>query len=127
MSGSDRCAGGRRALLPLPVIPAREVGAIVGAPAFGALLRATGDAQGQLEHARQAIRRDFAAIPCRDDPEPGLAAGSIEPKDGFKYAFDNGADFICVGMYDFQVVDDANMALTAIKDTKNRVRPWRAV
>ena len=27
-----------------------------------------------------------------------LAAGAIEPKDGFKWAFENGADFICVGM-----------------------------
>jgi NAD(P)H-dependent flavin oxidoreductase YrpB (nitropropane dioxygenase family) len=40
-----------------------------------------------------------------------LAAGSIHPKVGFKYAFENGADFVCVGMYDFQVVEDANFAL----------------
>jgi uncharacterized membrane protein YphA (DoxX/SURF4 family) len=56
-----------------------------------------------------------------------LAAGAINPRSGFKYAFRNGADFICVGMYDFQVVDDANFALAAINDTQNRVRPWRAV
>lgn len=53
-----------------------------------------------------------------------LAAGAITPEDGFKYAFDNGADFICVGMYDFQVVDDCNIALNAIKNA-NRIRPWR--
>jgi len=35
-----------------------------------------------------------------------LAAGAIEPKQGFPFAFNNGADFICVGMYDFQIVDD---------------------
>lgn len=68
----------------------------------------------------------------KDLPQPWiafkvLAAGAINPRSGFKYAFRNGADFICVGMYDFQVVDDANIALTAIKDTRNRVRPWRAV
>ncbi len=56
-----------------------------------------------------------------------LAAGAINPRSGFKYAFRNGADFICVGMYDFQVVDDANIALAAIDATRNRVRPWRAV
>jgi len=56
-----------------------------------------------------------------------LAAGAINPRSGFKYAFRNGADFICVGMYDFQVVDDANIALAAVNDTQNRVRPWRAV
>ncbi|HBL75550.1 MAG: hypothetical protein A2W90_05430 [Bacteroidetes bacterium GWF2_42_66] len=53
-----------------------------------------------------------------------LAAGAIQPKDGFQYAFDNGADFICVGMYDFQVVDDTNIVLNTLENL-NRVRPWR--
>lgn len=39
-----------------------------------------------------------------------LAAGAIAPEDGFSYAFKNGADFICAGMYDFQIVDDVNIA-----------------
>ncbi|HLN72840.1 MAG: DoxX family protein [Methylococcaceae bacterium] len=52
-----------------------------------------------------------------------LAAGSIEPKDGFKWAYDNGADFICVGMFDFQVVNNVNIAMDAIKNA-NRTRPW---
>ncbi len=56
-----------------------------------------------------------------------LAAGAINPRSGFKYAFKRGADFICVGMYDFQVVDDVNIALTALKEARNRARPWRAV
>jgi uncharacterized membrane protein YphA (DoxX/SURF4 family) len=54
-----------------------------------------------------------------------LAAGSISPEEGFKYAFDNGADFICVGMYDFQIVDDVNIALDSLKSIQ-RKRPWRA-
>ena len=53
-----------------------------------------------------------------------LAAGAITPLEGFKYAFDNGADFICVGMYDFQIVDDCNIALDSLANV-NRVRPWR--
>jgi uncharacterized membrane protein YphA (DoxX/SURF4 family) len=53
-----------------------------------------------------------------------LAAGAIEPKDGFKYAFNNGADFICVGMYDFQIVDDTNIVLDALTKV-SRARPWR--
>ncbi len=53
-----------------------------------------------------------------------LAAGAIEPKDGFKYAFDNGADFICVGMYDFQIVDDVNILSDVLTKVK-RSRPWR--
>jgi len=32
-----------------------------------------------------------------------LAAGAVHPRDGFKFAFENGADFLCVGMFDFQV------------------------
>ncbi len=52
-----------------------------------------------------------------------LAAGALEPKDGFKWAFDNGADFICVGMFDFQVVEDVNIAMDTIKNVA-RTRPW---
>ncbi|MDD4191120.1 MAG: DoxX family protein [Mangrovibacterium sp.] len=53
-----------------------------------------------------------------------LAAGAIQPKSGFQFAFDNGADFICVGMYDFQVVEDVNIALEALSKAE-RTRPWR--
>lgn len=53
-----------------------------------------------------------------------LAAGAIQPQDGFKYAFDNGADFICVGMYDFQIVEDVNLVLNTLSNV-SRTRPWR--
>lgn len=53
-----------------------------------------------------------------------LAAGSIKPEEGFKYAFDNGADYICVGMFDFQIVEDANITIKCIDKAKNRKRPW---
>jgi uncharacterized membrane protein YphA (DoxX/SURF4 family) len=52
-----------------------------------------------------------------------LAAGAIEPKDGFQWAYDNGADFICVGMFDFQVVSNVNIAIDCLKKT-NRTREW---
>ncbi|HDS06042.1 MAG TPA: DoxX family membrane protein [Bacteroides sp.] len=58
-----------------------------------------------------------------------LAAGAIHPEVGFPYAFKAGVDFICVGMYDFQVVEDANMTLAALADPAvqtGRQRPWRA-
>lgn len=54
-----------------------------------------------------------------------LAGGSIKPEDGFQYAFDNGADFICVGMFDFQIVDDVNIAIEAIRKA-DRKRGWLA-
>jgi hypothetical protein len=55
-----------------------------------------------------------------------LAAGAIHPSRGFKYAFDNGADFICVGMFDFQVIEDCLIATDTLKTTGTRQRPWRA-
>lgn len=53
-----------------------------------------------------------------------LAAGAIAPKDGFRYAFENGADFICVGMFDFQIVEDVNLACEITGSLKNRERGW---
>ncbi|MFA6126280.1 MAG: DoxX family protein [Bacteroidales bacterium] len=53
-----------------------------------------------------------------------LAAGAIHPKEGIPYGFNNGADFICVGMYDFQVVEDCNIVLDSLANVK-RTRPWR--
>jgi len=55
-----------------------------------------------------------------------LAAGAIHPSVGFQYAFENGADFIAVGMYDFQVVENANTASDILAGDLNRKRPWRA-
>ena len=57
-----------------------------------------------------------------------LAAGAIHPRDAFQWCFENGADFLCVGMFDFQVVENtaiADAALEAVAKT-HRPRPWRA-
>jgi len=54
-----------------------------------------------------------------------LAAGAIHPRDGFKYAFENGADFICAGMFDFQVREDVIIAKDTLSGRMNRQRPWR--
>ena len=53
-----------------------------------------------------------------------LAAGAIHPNEGIPFAFNNGADFICVGMYDFQVVEDCNIVLDSLGKLQ-RSRPWR--
>jgi hypothetical protein len=57
-----------------------------------------------------------------------LAAGAIHPRDGFRFAFDGGADFVNVGMFDFQVREDAILARDAIARSadRGRPRPWRA-
>ncbi len=54
-----------------------------------------------------------------------LAAGAIPPEEGFRFAFENGADFLCVGMFDFQVDQDAELVGQAIAGARNRRRPWR--
>jgi len=55
-----------------------------------------------------------------------LAGGAIHPSDGFKYAFENGADFICVGMFDFQIVEDVNVASDVLANLTSRTRQWRS-
>ena len=65
----------------------------------------------------------------RELPQPWigfkvLAAGAIRPKEGFRYAFEAGADFLCVGMYDFQIVDSVNTCMEVLDSQLNRVRPW---
>nr|WP_319271028.1 hypothetical protein [uncultured Draconibacterium sp.] len=53
-----------------------------------------------------------------------LAAGAIQPEDGFNWAFKNGADFICVGMFDFQVVNDVNITIDTLNNLEGRTRKW---
>jgi len=67
----------------------------------------------------QSVKRPWIAFKV-------LAGGAIHPKDGFKFAFENGADFICVGMFDFQIIDDLNIALDVLSNVKPRPRPWFA-
>jgi uncharacterized membrane protein YphA (DoxX/SURF4 family) len=53
-----------------------------------------------------------------------LAAGAIDPRDGFNWAFQKGADFICVGMFDFQVVNDVNITMDVLNNLRGRTREW---
>ena len=55
-----------------------------------------------------------------------LGAGAIPPREGFEYAFRNGADFICVGMFDFQVAEDVEIASAAVAGARTRSRAWCA-
>ncbi len=54
-----------------------------------------------------------------------LAAGAIPPQRGFRYAFENGADFILVGMFDWQIAEDAQITKQVLTGLQ-RLRPWRS-
>ena len=65
-------------------------------------------------------------------PQPWIAfkvlgAGAIHPREGFPYAFNNGADAICVGMFDFQMVENVNLVNKIFaKGLPERKRPWHS-
>jgi len=52
-----------------------------------------------------------------------LGAGAIHPREGFAYACENGADFLCVGMFDFQVEEDARIVREQLAGEIERRRP----
>jgi uncharacterized membrane protein YphA (DoxX/SURF4 family) len=85
----------------------------------------------------QIVKNELDNYWCRDPEETAkymatvnkpwiafkvLAAGAIKPEDGFKYAFENGADFACVGLFDYQVVDDCNILTATLKGLNGRTR-----
>ena len=54
-----------------------------------------------------------------------LGAGIEHPRDAFPVAYTGGADFICCGMYDYQVVEDVNVANDIFANgLPARSRPW---
>jgi hypothetical protein len=53
-----------------------------------------------------------------------LGAGRDRPPAGFLHAFHKGADFICVGMFDWQVRDDAAFVQEMLANGIERERPW---
>jgi hypothetical protein len=55
-----------------------------------------------------------------------LGAGAIHPREGFRYVFENGADFACVGMFDFQVIEDVIILKKVLSGVTARERAWRA-
>ena len=51
-----------------------------------------------------------------------LSAGAIAPDVGFRAALAAGADFLCVGMYDFQIINDCNLFHDVSQNLEGRKR-----
>jgi hypothetical protein len=55
-----------------------------------------------------------------------MAAGAISPEKGFRFAFQGGADFICAGMFDFQIAENVAIAKKVLAENSDRTRLWMA-
>jgi len=55
-----------------------------------------------------------------------LGAGKLKPADGFALAFRLGADFLNVGMFDFQVREDAAVVKEMLQGGLERKRAWKS-
>jgi hypothetical protein len=55
-----------------------------------------------------------------------MAAGAIPPQNAFPYAFQNGADHLLAGMFDFEIAEDVAHARKALAGAQKRPRPWRS-
>ena len=54
-----------------------------------------------------------------------MAAGAIPPPEAFRYAFENGADFVLAGMFDYEIAEDVRIATETLAGLPKRARPWR--
>ena len=91
----------------------------------------------------EQLKRALAEIPgywCQDPVETAavmkgiakpwiafkvMAAGAIPPESAFNYVYENGADFVLAGMFDFEIEDDVKIAREALAAAAHRQRPWR--
>jgi hypothetical protein len=57
-----------------------------------------------------------------------LAAGALTPRAAFPYAFNSGADFILVGMFDWQIEENVKLASRVVtivaSANSKRTRQW---
>jgi hypothetical protein len=73
----------------------------------------------QTTQYMKSVRRPWIAYKV-------LAAGAIHPRDGFRHAFESGADFAVAGMFDFQVAEDVKIATELLSGPLERARAWLA-
>ena len=81
-----------------------------------------------LEHralmAQLVDRKDYGSV---QEPVDGLQVGTFGGREeGFRHAFERGADFIAVGMFDWQTRDDAACAKKVLAEDLQRNRNWHS-
>lgn len=72
----------------------------------------------EIESFMCTVRRPWIAFKV-------LGAGRDRPPEGFLQAFRCGADFIAVGMFDWQVRSDVRIARDILAQGVDRQRPWQ--
>ncbi len=76
----------------------------------------------------QAVMDVFAKINKPWIAYKVLAAGGVEPRAGFPFAVNGGADFLLVGMFDWQVEENVKLAQRVFREAagpnSKRTRPW---
>jgi hypothetical protein len=75
------------------------------------------DPQGTIETMR-TVEKPWCAFKV-------MAAGAIPPADALQYVFENGADHVLLGMFDFEIATDVGIAKKVLAGVK-RSRPWRS-
>ena len=83
-----------------------------------------------LQTVKFCVEHDCLPDYMATRPEPWIAfkvlgAGIEHPKDAFPISWNGGADFICCGMYDYQLVEDVNVSNAYFANgLPSRARPW---
>jgi hypothetical protein len=76
-----------------------------------------------VSESRRRLLKGLALLPFAGSFSIASAASGVISND-IRWAYENGADFVCLGMYDFQVVDDVNTTIDILGSLGKCDRPW---